>query len=925
MFEESNQSPPRIFTIETSVACELKCPECALGSGLLKRKKGLMSFEQFKIIADKIRPLQPAYLYLHMFGEPMLNPDIFRIIKYASTFSRTNISTNGMAMTEKMAEELITSGVTDIIVSIDGFSQEVYEVYRRGGDVQKAFSALEMLVKYNQKHGNSVVLIPQFVAFKHNQHEMEAFHNYCVSIGLAPSFKPPHIRRPSILENSDYAELTRKPFTDRAGQRLAMSDCSDPREVFTIQMDGSVIVCCYDYAGQTTFGNIFEQEVMEIWNSPDYRKFRWSIISGNAPEFCVNNCLLYLYEKPSPPSFERIMAKKEEFSKRMTGDKRLAPIPEKQSTEKSCLFLNSYYVAFLNSIYNDNCGLALSSYNVQLSVLQRAHFGDSDFYSQGLSAAGWNTEDLIVNCAPLQVAWARENNCAANDLHSILLEQIKQIRPAVVYLQDVNIATPELTNGIRQHCSLLVTQHASPIPQHADFSAFDIVFTAAPHFVDLFRKTGTACYYQPLAFDQRCAPVVPPYQSRSIEVSFVGGFSNLHVESYLLFEHLATTTPIVFWGYGVETLPAESAIRSRHHGEAWGKEMFKIISNSRIIVNRHGEIAENYACNMRLYEATGTGTLLITDYKDNLNELFEIGTEVVAYRSPEECAALVNYYLAHPDEAESIARAGRERTLRDHTYARRMAQTATILERHLHYLRETFQAPDLSRISYGHTGISEGEITKEHVIAWQDPSIPAKQRALVQQELGRMYKGDGTPAYRVLAEIMKPYITNSTTVLELGCSSGYCLEILEYYLNRQLDYTGVDYSQSMVEMARRYYPSATFFTADGADLFFADREFHIVISSGVLLHVPNWRQHVFETVRVADKYVVASRTPVCKDNPTRYMKKYAYGVETVELLFNELEFVREFQLNGLELIEAKHYNANPADDEYQATYLFMRP
>lgn len=632
-------------------------------------------------------------------------------------------------------------------------------------------------------------------------------------------------------------------------------------------------------------------------------------------------------ETSQPPSFEDIMSMKDNLSKQMEDGELPTTTPPKPSIEKSCLFINTYYGAFLNHIYCDNPQLAGLSYSSQLSVLQGAGFGDSDFYSRGLSAAGWSTINLIVNCSALQLTWARENNIASNDLQAILLEQIKKIKPTVVYLQDVNIASPELLSEIRKNCDLLVAQHASPIPQHVDFSAFDIVFTAAPHFVELFRKAGTACYYQPLAFDPRCVPVVPPYQARSIGVSFVGGFSNLHVESYRLFEHLAATTPINFWGYGADTLPVESAIRSCHHGEAWGKEMFKIMANSRITINRHGEIAENHACNMRLYEATGAGTLLITDYKDNLNELFEIGKEVVAYRSPEECAYLVNYYLAHPDEAEAIARAGRVRALREHTYACRMAQTATILERHIRYRndRDSFAPLDLSQISYGHTGISESEVTKEHVTAWQDPSIPFKQRALVQQELERVYKGEGAPAYRVLAEIIKPYITNDTPVLELGCSSGYCYELLEYYLNRQLDYTGVDYSLPMIDMARDYYPAATFFTADGANLFFADRLFRIVVSSCVLLHVPNWRQHIFETVRVADKYVVASRTPVCRNHPTRYMKKYAYGVETVELLFNEAEIVREFLLNGLELIDAIQYNSNLVEDIYDVTYLFKRP
>jgi spore maturation protein CgeB len=87
---------------------------------------------------------------------------------------------------------------------------------------------------------------------------------------------------------------------------------------------------------------------------------------------------------------------------------------------------------------------------------------------------------------------------------------------------------------------------------------------------------------------------------------------------------------------------------------------------------------------MRLYEATGVGTLLITDWKENLHELFEPGKEVIAYRTPEECGELIQYYLEHEVEREAIARAGQERTLREHTYYQRMQELVDIITPLLH-------------------------------------------------------------------------------------------------------------------------------------------------------------------------------------------------------------------------------------------------
>jgi spore maturation protein CgeB len=137
------------------------------------------------------------------------------------------------------------------------------------------------------------------------------------------------------------------------------------------------------------------------------------------------------------------------------------------------------------------------------------------------------------------------------------------------------------------------------------------------------------------------------------------------------------------WGNGVERLPQDSPIRARYLGTAWGIRMFRILAASKVVVNYHGDVAQSYANNMRLFEATGTGALLVTDWKTNLHEMFVLDKEVIAYRSGEECAEMIQYYLEHEDEREEIARAGQVRTLRDHTYNQRMQVLVDIVERYL--------------------------------------------------------------------------------------------------------------------------------------------------------------------------------------------------------------------------------------------------
>jgi spore maturation protein CgeB len=82
---------------------------------------------------------------------------------------------------------------------------------------------------------------------------------------------------------------------------------------------------------------------------------------------------------------------------------------------------------------------------------------------------------------------------------------------------------------------------------------------------------------------------------------------------------------------------------------------------------------------MRLFEATGMGACLLTDWKPNLTELFEPDVEVAVYRTPAECVDKAHYLLEHDAERRAIAAAGQRRTLRDHTYERRIAVLERIL------------------------------------------------------------------------------------------------------------------------------------------------------------------------------------------------------------------------------------------------------
>jgi len=588
-----------------------------------------------------------------------------------------------------------------------------------------------------------------------------------------------------------------------------------------------------------------------------------------------------------------------------------------------CIFLNTYYGAFLREFYSRIPEMLSAPYAVQKAALQAEFFGDSDFYSEAMKQTGWLAEDMIVNCEPLQHAWARENRFPGEVLE-IAVEQIRRISPQVIYIQDLQLATKAFLAAIRPHTELIAGQIACPVSPEMELEGLDLIFTSFPHYADRFRAQGLTAYYQPLSFEPRVL-LDASAQERIYPATFVGGISSLHGNSTEIMETIALSAPIEFWGYGAETLQPASPIRSRHRGEAWGRTMFSVLCKSFITINRHVDVAENYANNMRLFEATGCGALLITDYKDNLQELFSIGDEIVAYRSAEECVALIKFYLTHPEEGRKIALAGQKRTLKDHTYTLRMEKTAEILERHLRSRRETglYPAPDMTKISAGYKEIEPSAISAEMEAAWQSDSIPAKQRALVERQLTDLYRGHIALPFQVIKDILNPIVFPHCAILEIGCASGYYYEIMEYLLKVPISYTGVDYSQPLITMARDYYAKPSFVAADGGMLPFRSHGFPIVVSSCILLHVADYGQHIKETARVSGKYVVAHRTPVSRRGPTQYYRKRAYGVETLEIVFQEEELLDKFAENGLKRINQIEYHTDPARDFYEITYLFQ--
>jgi hypothetical protein len=345
------------------------------------------------------------------------------------------------------------------------------------------------------------------------------------------------------------------------------------------------------------------------------------------------------------------------------------------------LIVDTCYEAFLDSHYATP-GLRARPYAEQWRALMDTFFGTADAYSHYLGEQGHEAHEVVVNCAALQEAWGREHNVEGTG-ETVLAAQVEDFRPDVVYLQNLHVLTDDFLGGLRRKGILVAGQIASEAPSAERLRMYDLLLTSFPHFVERFRDLGVDAEYFRIGFDPRVLDRLGRLPAEH-DVVFVGALNNVrHRRGNQAIARAARALPLEVWGYDLRGWLPWSTLRRRYRGEAWGIDMFRVLGSSRIALNRHIGVAGQYANNMRLYEATGVGALLLTDAKANLHELFDVGNEVLAYRDADDLVAQARAVLADEDARREIADAGQARTLRDHSYAVRMRELSAILESRL--------------------------------------------------------------------------------------------------------------------------------------------------------------------------------------------------------------------------------------------------
>ncbi len=288
---------PISLSFEPTTSCNLRCPECPSGLRAFTRPTGMLKKDFFKETMDELGK-DLTYLIFYFQGEPYLNPDFLDMVKYANRKKiYTATSTNAHYLTDEMAKKTIESGLDRLIISIDGTTQDVYQQYRVGGNLEKVLEGARNIVKWKKEmKSKTPFVIFQFLVVKPNEHQIEDVKKLGKEIGIDEvAFKTAQIYDyengsnliPTIDYYSRYAKQDDGKYTIK---NKMLNHCWKLWHSCVITWDGAVVPCCFDKDADHRLGDLKEMSFKKLWQDGKYKNFRAALLKSRSEIDICKNC-----------------------------------------------------------------------------------------------------------------------------------------------------------------------------------------------------------------------------------------------------------------------------------------------------------------------------------------------------------------------------------------------------------------------------------------------------------------------------------------------------------------------------------------------------------------------------------------------------------------------------------------------------------
>jgi spore maturation protein CgeB len=372
------------------------------------------------------------------------------------------------------------------------------------------------------------------------------------------------------------------------------------------------------------------------------------------------------------------------------------------------------YIGYLQSFYLRFDELKNLTYDEHYSLLLKDTTEFVGSYTRAFRKLGIDAKCVIANDYILQRKWKMENCSRSASDKKVLYEQVKKFQPDILSIENISFTDKEWLDNVRKNIKsikLIIAYHCSPIsPKIIERLKYvDFVITCTPGLKQEMENIGLKSYLVYHGFDEDLlSRIINENNLRQNNFVFSGSLSagaGFHGDRIELIENILRTDidielyvnlekrykirtkqslflinefikkiamdkyrkyiPLLRYGESPIKNYTESLLKKKRD-PVFGIEMYKLFYSSKIVLNFHGAVSGSYAGNMRLFEVTGVGSCLLTDNKNNMSDLFEIGKEVVVYNGIEDCIDKATWLIENNEERIKIAFSGQQKTLKSH-------------------------------------------------------------------------------------------------------------------------------------------------------------------------------------------------------------------------------------------------------------------
>lgn len=299
-------TPPASIKLELSSACQLRCPSCPTASGDTDRAigTGFVRAADFRALLEAnpgIREIE-----ISNYGEPFLNPDLAQILAEADARGVALRCDNGANLNNvrpEVLEAVVRHRLRSLRCSIDGASADTYATYRVGGDFERVLANIRAINAYKKKYATPLPeLTWQFIAFGHNQHEIEAARALAASLGMAffvklswdETFSPP-VDAAALRRDGQLSDASRADYKARTGADYMDALCHQLWDSPQVNWDGKLLGCCRNFWGDFG-GNVLRDGLAAAFDGAGMRTAR-AMLRGVAPaqvDIPCTTCAIYL-------------------------------------------------------------------------------------------------------------------------------------------------------------------------------------------------------------------------------------------------------------------------------------------------------------------------------------------------------------------------------------------------------------------------------------------------------------------------------------------------------------------------------------------------------------------------------------------------------------------------------------------------------